>query len=102
MRRLGLILGVGLISAGLIIGVRIGVPLFKYEMGSPAYRLESLWQKDLAELQAGGHLPKEWNDVREIQLNPTTDKAKAWLKEVRTPITLKNDGKHKLDILIFS
>jgi hypothetical protein len=102
MRRLGQLTGLGLIAIGLFLAFKTLMPVFKFEMGSPSYRLESLWQKDLADLQQAGHLPKEWTDVAEIQLNPTTDDARAWLKQIHTPIAVNANGKHKLDILIFS
>lgn len=102
VRRFGQFFGAGLIVVGVAIGFHFGLPLLKYEMGSPGYRLEEQWQKDLQELQKGGHLPAAWSDVREIQLIPATDDARLWLKDVHTPIALKSSGKHKLEILIVS
>lgn len=101
-RRLGQFFGAFLILVSIAIGFHFGLPLLKYEMGSPGYRLEELWQKDLEALQSGGHLPAAWNDIREIQLIPATDDARLWLKDVHTPIQLKASGHHKLEILIVS
>lgn len=93
------IVGFFLILVGVGVLIHFGPAHFQFEFGSKSERLQILWEQDLEKLKAANLLPEAWSDIREIELNPTTDNAKLWMKNVQVPILLKSNGQHRLEIL---
>lgn len=88
--------------AGLSLGVHSIQSFLKFKNGSPATRLQILWENDLELLEQSASLPKAWNQIREVKIDAATDSAKKWMQSVYPPITVRPDGTHRLEILVIS
>ena len=68
---------------------------------APLYkRLERQWAEDVEKLEDSKKLPKEWYDVREIEVIGGTPETKDWLGRIHVPLTPKKDGHYKLEVLV--
>jgi hypothetical protein len=94
--------GLLILFVGIGLGTIIGLPYLKFATGSPAQRLEYLWQRDIETLREAKKLPPGFDDIKEIVLIPATDNAKTWIKEIKVPLQVKTEGKHKMEVLMLS
>lgn len=69
-----------------------------YSSDATAMRIESLWKRDLVRLVQAQSLPKEWSDIKEVKLNPVSEKSKEWAQNLQVPIGVKPQGQHRLEI----
>lgn len=63
-------------------------------------RFERLWHEDVANLEASPNLPKQWFDVKELNIIAGTPETKEWLRQVEIPLNPNLKGKHHMDILV--
>jgi hypothetical protein len=62
-------------------------------------KMQKLWEDDM-ELMADSHiLPRGWSSIREIEISPGSDEARAWLKHLQVPVVLDKKGDFKLLII---
>lgn len=67
-------------------------PLFK--------RFERQWRDDVETLEQSGKLPKEWTDIKEIELIGGTPDTKKFLSLVKVPLKTNPNGHHRLEVLV--
>ena len=61
-----------------------------------------LWENDLELLSETSSLPKFWQQIKTIQITPSSELAKKWTKSVSPPIAINPKGTYRLEILIIS
>lgn len=67
----------------------------------PLYRrFEHQWQEDVRLLESSPRLPKQWFDVKEIELIGGTPETKKWLAQIQVPLKTNPNGKHRMDVLV--
>ena len=76
--------------------------LIKIQTGGDAQRLRVLWEKDIELLAEKNKLPSGWKQIKEVALIGGTARAKSWLKQIGSPITLNSAGDHRLEILLLN
>lgn len=98
----GVLLGGFFLTLGLSLTLPDLWRQIRFSRATPAEQLQWAWEDDLIDLNQRRLLPKEWKDIREIQLIPTDDFTKASLHQLETPITLNEKGQFRLEILMVS
>lgn len=96
------IFGLVLTFLGMAIAATLISQHLRFSFANPAARLQILWEQDLQLLRAAKKLPPGFDDVKEIQIIPGSDNAKVWLKEIQVPIKVRNEGQHKMEVLVLT
>lgn len=93
---------IALVSMGLCIAGLAYVLLdFWSAHNAPLFlRFERQWREDVQALEASGKLPKEWFDVRDVQLIGGTPETRTLLRKVVSPLKSNANGQHRLEALI--
>ena len=93
-------LGYLIISIASILGAKFCYDLLNPEFTSEEKKFETLWQNDLILLEKTHSLPNEWSEISEVKFHLPTEKSNKWMKQIASPILLKSNGTHKLEITI--
>jgi hypothetical protein len=56
--------------------------------------------KDLQDLQTNNLLPKEWQSLKDIKINPRSKNATNWIASFKPDIKITKDGQFRLEIQI--
>ncbi len=89
-----------LITLGVMILIIFSLKLWTFENLSGVNRLQWLWQSDLEELKSKGRLPKEFDLVREVEIQVSSEKTREWSKILTAPGRINPKGSYRLEVLL--
>jgi hypothetical protein len=84
--------------------IYFGALLFQNYRSSTLTQLESMWSRDLENLEKLKKLPAIWNQIRYVNLIPAQDDklAVAWAKKIAVPIEINPKGEYQIEVLFIS
>lgn len=95
MKRLALLI----LGAAFAIAAFLLLSEWRFEKLSSLKKMQQLWEEDMETLAESHQLPKAWDSIREIELNPGSPEALEWLKKLQVPVVVDKKGDFKLQIL---
>ena len=72
------------------------------QMNSSSKTLYNKWKEDLAKLKQNNQLPGGFDSIKEINYSPLSSMAGQWVSGIIIPISVKKDGKYRLNLEIDS
>jgi hypothetical protein len=92
----------------LILIIAIAVAVFaaakvfriNYWLLTPNEKFQQSWTEDVKLLEKTGQLPKEWQQISEINVRTDTSPVQDWIDKNRMPIQRTASGSYRLDIFL--
>jgi hypothetical protein len=69
-------------------------------LSPPAEKFKMAWAEDIKLLERSGKLPKEWKQIKDIQVSADNSPAQEWLPDIKPPIAMSQDGHYRLDVFL--
>lgn len=68
---------------------------------APLYkRFERQWHEDVDALESSCKIPKEWFDIKDLEIIGGTPETKKFLRQVKIPLKTTPTGRHRLEALV--
>ena len=70
------------------------------DLGIGEAPLRRVWERDLKNLKEAGKLPKEFQQIRDLELVATDPETRERMKNISIPINETPDGNYRLEIFV--
>jgi hypothetical protein len=92
-----------LVSSVLILFAAFAVAAYAFNLPywamKPQEKFATEWRNDLSLLQKSGKLPKEWDNLSDVEFTSNDTQVQDWYQKTKSPFSTKKDGAYKLQVL---